>query len=507
MPRGSLVVVAGVLVVLLGQTHQATSLAKEGQSISLKVFKRHMSEDLVRLEVCDCEEATGDPQGLSCSKEGYFVASFEREGQWAMGGEPVPLSKAVCCRPCLPEDKIAVEGLGRKLERPSDAIAVVSVGCHPSSNTESAFQCERDARGNSKSFVVGFTNIGRVFAPGEAAYYPLDASECCIPSLLMDTGHTVPIEACDCTNKDDADFRISCGGKQTDRLLTGYDSFRIAPNGHNVPVGDASCCGMCVRNVTDPSPIDCSSLDNCNGRGSCILGRCECHKGWTGANCGIRSGDGGDIPGWAIVLIVIGSSLLGVIILGLLAYVAELILDWREDQHDGEDEDADSQTQPLLIRIDRDDDGSVGSQDTESSEDSDIEERIHTAEQELNHESDQEADGMEEEEEEEPNPEGLEEQSTSAPTAAGLTEMEHQQEEEAPDQRDSDIIDTEIVKKKLRTGTGPLAEVLCNVCMDRPVQAVVVPCGHACMCRRCCRRLHRCPLCRTVIARRQKLYV
>eukprot|EP00889_Picochlorum_renovo_P007528 jgi/Picre1/34558/NNA_002026.t1 len=504
MPRRFLsVVVAALLVVLLIQTHQAASL-KEDPSINMKALDKHTSKDLVRLEICDCEEATGDPQGLSCSKEGYFVASFEREGQWAMGGEPVPLSKAVCCRPCLPEDKITVEK--GQLEWPSDAVAVVSVGCHPSSNTESAFQCERDARGKSKSFIVGFTNIGRVFAPGEPAYYPLDASECCIPSLLMDTGHTVPIEACDCTNKDDAEFRISCGGKQTDRLLTGYDSFRIAPNGHNVPVGDASCCGMCVRNVTDPSPVDCSSLDNCNGRGSCILGRCECHKGWAGANCGIRSGDTGDIPGWAIVLIVIGSSLLGVIILGLLAYVAELILDWREDQHDGDDEDGDSQTQPLLIRIDRDDDGSVGSQDTESSEDSDIEERIHTAEQELNQESDQES--IEEEEGEEPNAEDLEEQSTSAPTAAaGLTAMEHQQEEETHDQREPEIIDTEIVKKKLRAGTGPLAEVICNVCMDRPVQTVVVPCGHACMCRRCCRRLHRCPLCRTVIARRQKLYV
>lgn len=494
MPRGFL---AAVVVVFLVEMGRAVVVKED----VIRVGKR-TSKDLVRLEMCDCEEATGDPQGLSCSKEGYFVASFEREGQWAMGGEPVPLSKALCCRPCLPGDKIAVEGKERRVERPSEAVAVVSVGCHPSSNTESAFQCERDAQGNSKSFVVGFTNIGRVFAPGEAAYYPLDASECCIPSLLMDTGRTVPIEACDCTNKDDAEFRVSCGGKQTDRVLTGYDSFRIAPNGHNVPVGDASCCGMCVRNVTDPSPMDCSSLNNCNGRGSCILGRCECHKGWAGANCGIRSGNSGDIPGWAIVLIVIGSSLLGVIILGLLAYVAELILDWREDQMDVEDDDGDSQTQPLLIRIDRDDDGSVGSQDTEASEDSDIEERIHTVEQELNDESDQEHEALEEQEEEERHPEVSEEQSTSAPTAAGLADMERQEGEEG-----QDVIDTEIVKRKLRAGTGPLAEIICNVCMDRPVQTVVVPCGHACMCRRCCRRLHRCPLCRTVIARRQKLFV
>ena len=46
----------------------------------------------------------------------------------------------------------------------------------------------------------------------------------------------------------------------------------------------------------------------------------------------------------------------------------------------------------------------------------------------------------------------------------------------------------------------------CCVCLSKPIQVVLIPCGHACLCRRCSRKLELCPLCRLNIQATQRVY-
>lgn len=79
------------------------------------------------LALCDCERGPSQaPYRLSCLKQGWFVAGFENEGSWVAGGGVVPLSAALCCRPCLPD----------KLPDGDQAVGLVSLGCHRSTNRQ-----------------------------------------------------------------------------------------------------------------------------------------------------------------------------------------------------------------------------------------------------------------------------------------------------------------------------------------------------------------------------------
>ena len=389
----------------------------------------------------------------------------------------------------------------------------MSLGCHASSDPVSSFRCEQDESDNQPtSFAVGFTSASRVFAPGEPAYYPSDAIECCSPSLAHPSGTLTGLEPCDCIESLNG---VSCGGDSDGRALVGFNEQRIAPNGHYVPVGAAQCCRLCIGGE---KRMDCSALDHCSGRGACILGTCACVDGWTGASCKIREAGGGDVPAWAIAVIVVGSCLLGVVAIGGLAYMCELFIEAREArQREAEEvEDEDAPTRPLLIHLDREDDGSVGSEDTTDDEDeendSDVAGRIAAAERDLNTGTDETAEegGVSSRGEDEADHRGESRQGEHGTSpahaehdASVVDDIRDTLQEGAGDDDD----DIEQIKERLKRGHGPLAGVLCGVCLDRPVQVCVIPCGHVCMCRRCSRRVRRCPVCRSVVARRQKLFV
>ena len=60
------------------------------------------------------------------------------------GGGWVPLSRAICCRPCLPKE---IPGTTE-----ATAVAIISTGCHPSSNRgPDVLQCES----SGGSFITG----------------------------------------------------------------------------------------------------------------------------------------------------------------------------------------------------------------------------------------------------------------------------------------------------------------------------------------------------------------
>jgi hypothetical protein len=66
----------------------------------------------------------------------------------------VPLSRAICCRPCLPGELPKVSQLK---DPAAKAVAIVSVGCHASSGKQyKALQCEQEG----SSFVTGGCSAG-----------------------------------------------------------------------------------------------------------------------------------------------------------------------------------------------------------------------------------------------------------------------------------------------------------------------------------------------------------
>ena len=46
----------------------------------------------------------------------------------------------------------------------------------------------------------------------------------------------------------------------------------------------------------------------------------------------------------------------------------------------------------------------------------------------------------------------------------------------------------------------------CVICMDAPLEMVLVPCGHMCVCESCSRQIISCPMCRKTVDNAVKVF-
>ncbi|KAL6770310.1 hypothetical protein ACKKBG_A34460 [Auxenochlorella protothecoides x Auxenochlorella symbiontica] len=497
----------------------------------------------LQLKLCECERAAGAPNGLSCDKAGWFVSSWERQGQWVTpfsiaGSGTVPLSHAICCRPCLPSE-LPPDSSGR-IPSGEKPVAVVSLACHVSTD-ETPGHCEVAG----SSLVAGFSESVQVFSAADTNY-PVNAARCCTPSLLLSNGDAWELERCACSPGDPgADPSVSCGGTNTHRLLAGYADRRATPLGQSVPVAPADCCALCLSRHFHPMS-QCDDLANCNERGVCNLGACDCFQGWAGPDCSARDARGGrgrGVPGWAITLIVLAGLLVASLFILVGGHVLNLLGE-RVDAAAGLAGDPDSPRAPLLIRIDAGDAGSVGSQDSDSdasdAEDGQLARRIAAAIHTLNtgapgglggglEASDAGPGTGEDGPRRSPSagPQDDLEGGTlrtvppaqtadpggpdlaAAPDSAAAPHAAAAQAPGPPAAPYSEGPASGIATKSAAQGTrgGCSLGRDCAVCMVRECQVVLVPCGHTCLCRRCSRKLQRCPICRKDIARRQRLFL
>uniref|UniRef100_A0A7S0RQ74 Uncharacterized protein n=1 Tax=Pyramimonas obovata TaxID=1411642 RepID=A0A7S0RQ74_9CHLO len=202
---------------------------------------------LEQLELCDCHYAE---DGLvSCPLDGFFVAGFRAAGYpLNRQSELLPLSPAICCRPCMPKEK----SLGN-----DEAVAVVTRNCVPAlgKNQETC-----DASSNTL-FLQGYEQVQIV--PSAHEYFPHGSPQCCQPALLLKSGLVKPLVRCNCeANARPSDHSISCniqaGGTSQStpadaeaggHLIWGYKHAINVDKTFPVPSGPAQCCGVCV----DPS--------------------------------------------------------------------------------------------------------------------------------------------------------------------------------------------------------------------------------------------------------------
>ena len=458
------------------------------------------------LDLCDCEYATGS-SGLECAREGAVIAGFEASGEYAGRGSDesglVPLSRAICCSPCAREEDKGktVREMFPSVVDDDDGSAVfgtlrtMSVDCVPTNRGSSG----RGAACPSGTFLQGFKRVNRASASGGRYYfYPKDGGECCKVKFVLPSGNTIGVDGCDCAEEEGYD--VSCGQtnepeavRKNGAVIGGFDSVIDAMGAlgspMRVPSTPLTCCRACVREDAEPQPLSdkCSHLNYCSSHGDCVIdGHCECHVGWTGDDCGMiddgTNGAYGETWQYAVML---SGVILGCCMRAVLCRHVEHVNMIRAQRL--------MMQEPLMRRRAE---TTVMDEWEEASD-------LSTSDEEFSSDDERAGDA---------NTDANENRTATVQIASQLSDSSEQERvdngeissassaEVSEDEHGEPVIN----KPKQRSGV-PDSE--CAVCMTLPVQCVLIPCGHACMCRKCSRRMRRCPICRITITRRQKLYM
>lgn len=446
---------------------------------------------------------------LGCDQQGFFVAGYERAGVFTgTQSAGFPLSSALCCRPCFaaPDSNDDSEAAA------ADVVAVVSTGCTQSRWVNGGQECPGD------TFIVGYEHA--VLGAPIERYYPVGQATCCRPALLLRNGTQRLLGRCpqgcgpqalgsqvSCSPNDDtASVQIQA------QLLHGWTGVLREPGAQlglsdTLPVGPAQCCPVCLDTDTPSRALPCEANNFCSGHGACgSTGQCVCDPGWSGAMCSDALE-----PGFAFLTsapaLAVAALIIGICFAGLTARAAGLSAALTATRRAAAAAAAARRAEleaPLIVSSDDDDaewgsDGtSVDGDEEEQAADGDTQTRAaegpsnsYVPPPELNGDGD----GDEHDDApEEPATDNVDAATNAEADAAkgGDEEQQGGAEDEAP-------------RPPRRNYLRNAPE--CNVCMDSRVQIVFLPCGHACACRPCARRLRRCPICRIIVTKRQKLFI
>lgn len=165
------------------------------------------------------------------------MAGFETPGQYQqLRGQYIPLSRAICCRPCLSLDTTRLPGVPGNTTA-ADVVAIAT-DCQASSKPGAGASHSASAGSGASSpsstpglptpvkgeacpadtFMTGFAHDVRAnpsSAPAEQYYYPVDRAQCCSPRLLLLAGgQELPVERCHCTQHT-APYAVGCGAANT----------------------------------------------------------------------------------------------------------------------------------------------------------------------------------------------------------------------------------------------------------------------------------------------------